>query len=116
MIDQIRAQAKELLESGQVSCVIGYEAATDSGTRPAFIYEPGDVERLVWNRECYANLTLCPAKQAVQMARNSIHCSKSPANFPHGNGRQDMVHMVNKICSRMSAADWQAGSWSDEVR
>ncbi len=57
MIEQIRTKAQELLESGRVSCVIGYEAGTRGGTRPAFVYDPADVERLVWNRECYANLT-----------------------------------------------------------
>ena len=57
MIEQIQAKARELLESERVTCVIGYEAATDGGTRPAFIYDPADVERLVWNRECHANLT-----------------------------------------------------------
>lgn len=56
MIEDIQTKARELLESGQVSCVIGYEAATTGGTRPAFIYDPDDVTRLVWNRECYANL------------------------------------------------------------
>ena len=57
MIEQIQAKARELLESERVTCVIGYEAATDGGTRPAFVYDPADVERLVWNRDCHANLT-----------------------------------------------------------
>ena len=57
MIEQIRAKARELLESNQVSCVIGYEMATNGGTRPAFIYDVEEVDRLVWNRECYSNLT-----------------------------------------------------------
>jgi len=57
LIEEIRTQARELLSSGRVSCVIGYETATSSGTRPAFIYHPDDVDRLVWNRQCYANLT-----------------------------------------------------------
>ena len=55
--DQIRAKAKELLESGQVQCVIGYEKGTRGRTRPAFIYHPAEVERLVWNGECTHNLT-----------------------------------------------------------
>src|SRR3972149_264679 len=44
--DQIRAKAKELLELGQVDCVIGYEKGTHGRTRPAFIYHPVEVERL----------------------------------------------------------------------
>jgi ferredoxin len=46
-----------LLSSGQVSCVIGYEAGTNGRTRPAFIRDPADVERLVWNPDCTHNLT-----------------------------------------------------------
>ncbi|MBN1148222.1 MAG: hydrogenase iron-sulfur subunit [Anaerolineales bacterium] len=52
----IQDAARQLLSSGQVSCVIGYERGTHGRTRPVFIYEPSDVERLVWNAECTHNL------------------------------------------------------------
>lgn len=52
----IREKAKELLESGQVDCVIGYEASAQSGARPVFIYDPVDTGRLVWNAHCVHNL------------------------------------------------------------
>jgi len=58
LIDQIRAKARELLESGQVSCVIGYEEGTRGRVRPAFIYKPEDVDRLVWNERCIHNLVV----------------------------------------------------------
>lgn len=53
---EIRQKAKELLESGQVDCVIGYEASARNGARPAFIYDPADADRLVWNEYCIHNL------------------------------------------------------------
>ena len=53
---EIRDKAKELLESKQVDCVIGYEASTRDGARPVFIYDPADVDRLVWNEHCVHNL------------------------------------------------------------
>ena len=55
--DSIRAKARELLSTGQVECVIGYEVGPRGRTRPAFVYQPDDVERLVWNRACTHNLT-----------------------------------------------------------
>jgi ferredoxin len=39
-----------------VSCVIGYEAGPRGRARPAFVYEPGDVDRLVWDATCVHNL------------------------------------------------------------
>jgi coenzyme F420-reducing hydrogenase delta subunit/NAD-dependent dihydropyrimidine dehydrogenase PreA subunit len=53
----IQAKAKELLESGQVECVIGYEVGPRGRTRPAFVRQPGEVERLAWNPACTHNLT-----------------------------------------------------------
>jgi coenzyme F420-reducing hydrogenase delta subunit/NAD-dependent dihydropyrimidine dehydrogenase PreA subunit len=55
--DAIRARVKELLNSGQVGCAIGYEVSPRNRTRPAFIYNPEEVERLVWNPDCTHNLT-----------------------------------------------------------
>ncbi|MCI0518872.1 MAG: 4Fe-4S dicluster domain-containing protein, partial [Chloroflexi bacterium] len=54
---QLQAKARELLASGQVSCVIGYEAGTHGRTRPAFVYDQADVGRLTWNQDCTHNLT-----------------------------------------------------------
>ena len=52
----IRTRARELLELGEVSCVIGYERSPRGRVRPTFVYEPADVDRLVWNDECRQNL------------------------------------------------------------
>jgi len=57
MQEQIRAKAKELLEQQKVQCVIGYESGSRGQVRPAFIYQPDDVGRLVWNQGCTHNLT-----------------------------------------------------------
>jgi formate dehydrogenase subunit beta len=53
---EIRDKARELLESERVNCVIGYETSARTGARPAFIYDPADVDRLVWNGHCVHNL------------------------------------------------------------
>lgn len=55
---QIREKARELLTSGAVQCVIGYERATDGVTaRPLFAYEVEDVDRLIFDQTCSHNLT-----------------------------------------------------------
>ncbi len=54
---QLRQTAQELLGSGQVACVIGYEQDWRERTRPTFVYRPEDTSRLVWNQDCTHNLT-----------------------------------------------------------
>ena len=53
---QIQDQARQLLESGQVDCVIGYEAAPRGGARPVFIRDPAEADRLIWSADCIHNL------------------------------------------------------------
>jgi len=61
--NSIRIKARELLASGQVGCVIGYEVSHRGRTRPVFVYSPEQAERLVWNPDCTNNLTTyLPAK------------------------------------------------------
>jgi len=55
--DAIRAKARELLDSGQVGLVIGYEVGPRGRTRPVFIRNSEDADQLVWNPECTYNLT-----------------------------------------------------------
>jgi coenzyme F420-reducing hydrogenase delta subunit/ferredoxin len=56
--ESIRATASDLLKSGRVDCVIGYETGTQARTRPAFVRDANETDRLVWNQECTHNLTL----------------------------------------------------------
>jgi coenzyme F420-reducing hydrogenase delta subunit/ferredoxin len=56
--EAIRAKARELLASGLVDCVIGYETGPRNRTRPVFVYRPEESDRLVWNPDCTHNLTV----------------------------------------------------------
>jgi coenzyme F420-reducing hydrogenase delta subunit/ferredoxin len=56
--DAIRARARELLESGAVECVIGYEIGPRGRTRPTFVRSAGEADRLVWNPDVSNNLTV----------------------------------------------------------
>ncbi|MDI6769805.1 MAG: hydrogenase iron-sulfur subunit [Anaerolineales bacterium] len=55
--DAIRAKAKELLTSGAVGYVVGYEVGPRGRTRPSFANTPEEADKLVWNPECTYNLT-----------------------------------------------------------
>ncbi|MEE8391047.1 MAG: 4Fe-4S dicluster domain-containing protein [Anaerolineae bacterium] len=52
----LRDQARQLLDSGQVDCVIGYEASPRGGARPAFVRDPAEADRLIWSAACIHNL------------------------------------------------------------
>lgn len=47
--------ARQLLEAGDVKVVIGYEAGR-RGVRAAFVSDPADVERLIFDARCVHNL------------------------------------------------------------
>ena len=80
---QLREQARQLLESDRVDCVIGYEASPRGGARPAFIYDAADVGRLIWSDECIHNLT------------NYLHDKKKP---PRRGQEPPRVAVVVKPC------------------
>ncbi len=54
---KMREEAARLLADHTVECVIGYQKGSKPKTsRPLFVRKPGDVEKLVWNQYCTANL------------------------------------------------------------
>lgn len=59
MEDELRQKAKELLETGQVKLVIGYEAGSvPFKCTPLFARTPEDTDRLIWNPTCVNNLAV----------------------------------------------------------
>ena len=56
LTQQVREQARQLLASNQVTCVIGYETSPRGGARPAFIYDATEADRLIWGPDCFHNL------------------------------------------------------------
>lgn len=53
---ELRDHARQFLEDGRVSCVIGYEASPRGGARPTMVYEPDEADRLIWSETCVHNL------------------------------------------------------------
>lgn len=77
--EAIQAKAAELLKSGEVGCVIGYEVGRRGRTRPAFVTDPEDVARLTWNPDCSHNLTTYIAdKVSVSGASMAAHRKEPP--------------------------------------
>jgi len=84
---ELREKARDLLEKGDVICVIGYGAgSTPFKTTPVFIEKAEDVDKLVWNPACVNNLAVylrdacskgrtavvvkpCDAKSVVELIR-----------------------------------------------
>ena len=53
----IRKEAKRILKEGKVKYVIGYENSQNGlMPKPAFIKDPDDVDRLIWDSTCVHNL------------------------------------------------------------
>jgi coenzyme F420-reducing hydrogenase delta subunit/ferredoxin len=83
---QLQEKARELLASGQVGCVIGYEPGTHGRTRPAFVYDPAEAERLTWNQDCTHNLT------------TYLHRQLAPPGVKPGSQKSKPVAVVVKPC------------------
>jgi len=52
----LREKSRQLLESGEVKAVIGYEQGTMGARRPAFVKKADRAERLVFDEACAQNL------------------------------------------------------------
>jgi ferredoxin len=53
---RLREAAGRFLARPDALCFLGWEASPAGGTRPAALRDPAEAERLVWNRDCHANL------------------------------------------------------------
>jgi ferredoxin len=66
-INELHSKARELLASGEVKVVIGWaKSSTPERTRPVFITNPEDVERLVWNGHCRNNLSIYLVRKEIR--------------------------------------------------
>ena len=66
-INELHSKARELLASGEVKVVIGWaKGSMPERTRPIFITNPEDVERLVWNGNCRNNLSIYLLRKEIR--------------------------------------------------
>ncbi len=114
MIEQIRNKAQELLSSGSVDCVIGYERATDGLTaRPLFVYQPEDVERLIFDKTCTHNLTrYLRDKKDKAVAIVAKPCDARAINLllSEKQIQRDRVFIIGVVCSGIVESRWGQAS------
>ncbi len=55
-IELLRRRAQELLSSGKVKMVLGFQPGSTGRAKPAFIFKPEDCERLIVDDTCALNL------------------------------------------------------------
>jgi len=72
MQNELQTKAKELLESGQIKTLIGYEAGSvPFKSTPCFAATPEDADRLIWDPTCVNNLAVY-LPQAVASGKVAI--------------------------------------------
>jgi formate dehydrogenase (coenzyme F420) beta subunit len=77
MLDELRQTCRRLLQEGTVQAVIGYgQAAPGDRVGPVFITRPEDVDQLVWNDQCFANLTKYLSRKEVLSLGKIAICVK----------------------------------------
>jgi formate dehydrogenase (coenzyme F420) beta subunit len=77
MINELRRTCRQLLQDGTVRVVIGYgQVAAGDRVFPVFITKPEDVDQLVWNEHCFANLTKYLTRKETQALGKAAICVK----------------------------------------
>jgi formate dehydrogenase subunit beta len=80
-----------LLESKHVGVVIGWEEGSSDGrTRPVFITEASEVDRLVWNRYCLNNLS-------DYLLRDEIRAYGKPAIISKGCDNRAIIVLMQEF-------------------
>lgn len=110
MQDKVRSKAGELLRSGAVDCVIGYERATDGKTsRPVFIYSAEDAERLIFDRTCVHNLAKYLLNRKDKVTAVVVKpCDSRTVNLLVNEKQlaREKVHIIGVTCGGMSETSW----------
>ncbi|MBI2934912.1 MAG: Fe-S oxidoreductase [Chloroflexi bacterium] len=116
----IREKARELLEKHTVSCVIGYERATDNLTaRPAFVYRPEEVDRLIFDETCAHNLgKYLLNRKDSRMAIVAKPCDARTVNlFINENQLQrEKVFVIGIVCPGVVECRWGHAGKEPELR
>lgn len=77
MQNELRQHCRRLLEDGTVQAVIGYgRASTGNRTIPVFITKPDEVDQLVWDEQCFANLAKYLSRKEVRSLGKLAICVK----------------------------------------
>ncbi|HID86885.1 MAG TPA: hydrogenase iron-sulfur subunit [Anaerolineae bacterium] len=124
----LRETARRLLAEDRVDVFIGYEMGPRGATRPAFLYEPEEAERLVWNTACTHNLTRYlrdksrPARRGEPPPRIGLvvkACDARSLNLLLHDDQieRERITVVGVVCDGMrQGAGFPADRLSDEMQ
>ena len=77
MLDELRNTCRRLLAENTVQVVIGYgQDAAGEPAFPVFLTRPEEVEQLVWNDQCFANLTTYLTRKEIIALGKAAVCVK----------------------------------------
>jgi heterodisulfide reductase subunit C len=65
-MDELIKKAKDLINTSQVSVLIGYEQGTGNKTRALFVEKPEDADRLIFDSRCVQNLAAYLTKKEIK--------------------------------------------------
>lgn len=117
---QIREKAAELLSSGKVKCVIGYERGTDGiNARPFFAYSPDEAQRLLWDQTCVHNLAkYLINKKGSPIAVVAKACDERATNLliKESQIKKEEVYIIGVVCDGLIKRSWSRASLEPEPR
>jgi len=105
--DIVRERARQVLADGTASVVIGYTELGEGRTSPVFVTSPEEIDRLVFNDECFVNLTGYLIKPEVKAlgkpAIVSKGCDNRAINILIRESRlsREDVHVIGVECPGM---------------
>lgn len=116
----IQDKAKELLEKKSVSCVIGYERATDKKTaRPLFVYNPEQTGRMIFDETCVHNLS----KYLLNHQRSVTAIVAKPCDarainllLNENQIQREKVFIIGIVCQGVVEARWGQVGKEPEIR
>ena len=103
-IDTIKEISTRLLTDGTVDMVIGYKAGTiPMMTTPVAARDAADVEQLVWNSHCCANLAnyLMDSKEKVAVIAKRCDCRSIVNHIAEGKVKREDVVIIGVPCTGM---------------
>lgn len=101
---ELQKLARDLLTSKQVACVIGYEVGPRGRTRPVFIYNPDETNRLVWNQESTHNLTrylhekLAKSQDRVAIVVKACDSRAINVLLAENKIKREQIHVIGVAC------------------
>ena len=78
-MDSLRTKAKELLSAKAADVVIGYEESPTGVVRPAFITNPDNSDKLIYDERCVHNLAVYLTKKEVRILGKMAIVAALPA-------------------------------------